>query len=409
VNILLGISGSISCYKTYDLTRDLIKKGHNVKVILTSGAENFLKPELFEYLGAIKAYAPSDDFNLSTYDKESSNVLHIDLSNWSDILVIAPTTANTIAKLASGFAHDLLASVFLAFDQKKMIQLYPAMNTKMLSNPLTQRNLSTLNELSNIFVGPTASGELACGEIGAGRLEEILTISDLIETITFKDINKSVLITTGATISKLDEVRYLTTPSSGKTGYEIAKAFLTAGHKVKVLAGKYSTTQLEHLTAHPKFSLEFITSTFDLEKKVKENIQDADVYISSAAINDIAFKELDQKLKKKDINNSLEVTLTPDILKSVVLHKKENQFIIGFAAESEINEAILKEKWNSKPVDILIGNKVSNGLSNNSQLGFDSNEGEYFFVKKGEITNNQKLSKKQLASYILTQVTERHL
>ncbi len=405
MKILLGISGSISSYKSFDLVRDLVKKGHELKIILTEGAEKFIKPDLFKYLGAIEVYSSQDDFNLNKYSNVSSNVLHIELTTWSDILVVAPTSANCLSRFAYGQANDLLSSVFLAYPSNKPIQIFPAMNTNMLSNPMVQKNLNSLKSMHNIFIGSTQFGVLACGELGEGKLEEITKIADLIETSPITNSSKYVLITTGATISRLDEVRYLTNPSSGKTGYELAKAFLRQGHKVHVIAGKNSTEKLKNLESHPNYILEFVVSTEDMENSVKRSINQTDIYISSAAINDIAFKQSQNKIKKEEINNTIEISKTTDILKSVLELNKKNLYVVGFAAESDISESILKTKWNRKPVNLLVGNKISSGLANNEIQGFNKDSGSYLFMSQGNIIDQKDLSKVELANYILNKAT----
>ena len=167
MNILLAVTGSISAYKAYDLLRLLIKDGHTVKIILSSGAQKFIKKETFKYLGAESVHTSSDDFS------GEYKILHIELADWADRFVIAPTSANTIAKLSNASADDLTSSVFLAFDSQKPIFIFPAMNTKMLTHPFLQENLEKLKKLKNIFLGQTQFGELACNHIGEGKLEDI--------------------------------------------------------------------------------------------------------------------------------------------------------------------------------------------------------------------------------------------
>jgi phosphopantothenoylcysteine synthetase/decarboxylase len=182
MKILLGITGSISAYKTYDLCRGLVKAGHEVQVILTKGALEFIQPNTFKYLGAKSVFYPGADFDLTHYDESNkSNVLHIHLSKWCDKFIIAPLSANTLGKLAGGLCDDLLSSVFLALD-KKTSMFFPAMNTKMLEHPFVQENLDKLSSLENSYVHPTQSGLLACGDEGFGKLAPVDEIKDLIET-----------------------------------------------------------------------------------------------------------------------------------------------------------------------------------------------------------------------------------
>ena len=308
MNILLAVCGSISAYKSLDLARNLIKSGHNVRIILTQGAAEFVLPQTFSYLGAEKIYQAASDF------KHSSNksILHIELTQWADILLIAPLSANTLSAMAQGLCNDLLTSVCLAWDKQKPILLFSAMNTRMFEHPLIQKNLNTLKSLPWCFAHPPTEGLLACGDQGIGKLPTPELIQDFTESFSLKNArHKKILITTGATIAPLDPIRYLTNPSSGITGFHLASKALRSGHEVCLIAGRYATTRLEHLLEHPRYKLYRIETAEDLFAKVREEFPSCHAYISAAAIGDIAFESVSPK-KIKKINPSRLSPHTPN-------------------------------------------------------------------------------------------------
>ncbi len=406
MKVLLGVCGSISAYKTFDLARLLVNNGHEVKVVLTKGAEEFVRPQVYKYLGVKEVFSSLDDFNYPGTEQRESTVLHIELAKWADKLVVAPLSANTLSKFAHGAANDLLSSIFLAIDQTKQILLFPAMNTKMLTHPFVKENLDLVEKiktLPQVFVSPTKEGELACGDIGAGKLASIEVIKELIETLDFNSRDKKIVITTGATIASVDPVRYLTNASSGKTGFEMAKEMLASGFKVTVIAGKNATEKLDLLSSHPSFNLIRVVSTRDMLAVATESVKDADAYISAAAISDIEFIQGDSKLKKNQLSNSLEITTAPDVLKSVLENKTSKLKVIGFAAETNLTQDILLEKWNRKKVDLLIGTHVSSGLTNNNKVtqGFATDQATYSLLRDGHIFFNGELTKKELSMKVL--------
>jgi phosphopantothenoylcysteine decarboxylase/phosphopantothenate--cysteine ligase len=407
MKILIGISGSISAYKSIELARMFVKDGHQVRCVLTKGALEFLNPNLFTYLGIEQVYTSKDDFNLEKYQQTQSNVLHIELSKWMDIMLIAPASANTIAKMANGLCDDLLMSIFLA-TLNKPVFIAPAMNTNMLEHPMTQNNLKELNSLKHIsFIDPE-SGELACADHGSGKLAHIEKIKTIIETVSLQKNNspKKILISTGASISPLDPVRYLTNPSSGKTGLQFAKEYLRNGDMVTVVGGPNLPIELKYLTEKCNFQLIQATTTSQLKDIIINEFKNCDVYISSAAFCDIEFEDTDQKIKKDNLTGQLNYKAAPDILKEVLSIKKEHQVVIGFAAETNTNSDVFIKKWNSKPVNLLIGNKVESGLKGKQQQGFAQDQGNYYFVSKGEVVSNELLSKSQLAKKMVSYTNE---
>lgn len=407
MKILIGISGSISAYKSIELARMFVKDGHQVRCVLTKGAQEFLNPNLFTYLGIEQVYTSKDDFNLQKYQQSESNVLHIELSKWMDLMLIAPASANTLAKMANGLCDDLLTSIFLA-TLKKPILIAPAMNTNMLEHPITQENLIKLNSLKHInFIAPE-SGELACGDHGSGKLANIEKIKTIVETTSLQknDSPKRVLISTGASISPLDPVRYLTNPSSGKTGLQFAKEYLRNGDSVTVVGGPKLPIELTYLTEKDNFQLIQATTTSQLKDIIINEFNHSDVYISSAAFCDIEFEDTDQKIKKDKLTGQLSYKAAPDILKEVLAIKKDHQVVIGFAAETNTSSDTFIKKWNNKPVNLLIGNKVESGLKGKQQQGFGQDQGDYYFVSKGKILSNELLSKKQLAKKMVSYTNE---
>lgn len=400
MKILLAVTGSIASYKSFDVARQLVKNGHEVKVILTMGALEFIRPETFRYLGVEAVYLPTDDFKPGHLNNKAT-VLHIDLVKWADKLVIAPASANTLARLSMGITNDLLTSVFLAMG-KKPILLFPAMNTEMWSNSRTQEHRGNLEKLSHLGIINPISGLLACGDIGAGKFPEVNSVVDLIESFDPTILkNKKVIITAGATASPLDPVRYITNPSSGKMGISVAKAFLAAGYDVTVLAGHQCTEEVNNLKGHPHFNLMKTPTTALMKEAAVKTFPSADLYISTGAIADIEFDPAAIKLKKEAMGTSLPFRQAADILKEI-LSLKKTQKVVSFAAETETTKEVFMEKMNRKPVDLMIGNKVANGLIGDPEIkGFQKSSGEYFFVEKDSITGPLPLSKFELGQKLV--------
>lgn len=400
MNILLGITGSIASYKSFDVARLLVKNGHSVKVILTKGALEFIRPETFRYIGVEDVYLPTDDFVPANL-KANATVLHIDLVKWADKLVVAPASANTMSRLATGITNDLLTSVFLAIG-KKPVLIFPAMNTEMWKNERIQEHKVKIESLSHVGIVNPVSGLLACGDIGAGKFPEVSSVVDLIEAYNpVEKKNKKVIITAGATASPLDPVRYITNPSSGKMGISVAKAFLSAGYNVTVLAGHQCSPEVENLKGHPGFEL-LRTPTTELMKNAALKVfPEADLYISTGAIADIEFDPATIKLKKEAMGNSLPFRQAADILKEI-LSIRTKQKIISFAAETETTREVFMEKMNRKPVNLMIGNKVANGLIGSNEVeGFQKSHGEYYFVEQTSIKGPLKLSKLELGEKLV--------
>ncbi|EQC47151.1 bifunctional phosphopantothenoylcysteine decarboxylase/phosphopantothenate--cysteine ligase CoaBC [Bacteriovorax sp. Seq25_V] len=408
MRILLGVCGSIAAYKTYDLARGLQKEGHEVKVVLTKGASEFVQAKLFKYLGVKEVYEYSDDFKNLT-----DSILHIELAKWAEHLAIFPASANTISKLAMGQCDDLLTSTFMAKRTDTIVSIYPAMNTFMWTHPITKENIDLIQRLyiaKNIFIHPPSEGLLACGDEGSGKAPDIQKVINCISAINPSiDSNSPLcLINTGATIAPIDPVRYVTNSSTGITGFQLAKEALKRGYRVVLIAGKNATSKIEDLAFLPGFESYRITTTRDMREKVLEYFDKADFYISSAAISDIEFSPSEQKLKKDKLENALFFNQAPDILKEMVERKTANKSairIVGFAAETDLSFEVLNKKWTRKPVDLLVGTLVHSGLCHDKKVsGFANNEASYKFFQNGEIILDEIIQKADLPSAIFREL-----
>lgn len=392
MKLLLGVCGSISAYKTIDLARSLQRQGHEVKVILTKGALEFVKPEVFGYLG-IKSYGPEDDF-------KQEGVLHIELARWCQALFIAPLSANTLSKLAHGSCDDLLTSVFLSLEKEKAKVLCPAMNTLMLSNELTQRNLKTLESIG-CTVLDSNEGVLACGDVGKGKLPSINELSEILPLLVNPPVNKTVVVTAGSTVANIDSVRFITNPAKGGQGYVLAKEALKRGYRVHVIEGHDAMEDFKFLRKHPRYSYEKVNTTTDLLEAVKK-LRPWWAYISPMAVSDIHIEPSKTKLKKAGLKKSLDFEIAPDVLKHVVDNRTPNQKVIGFAAESSLGDEVIKEKIQRKPVDLLVANEADGGLIvGSTQKGFGTRKGNYRFYGNGIDEIYLDLPKEEVAIKIL--------
>jgi len=369
IKILLGITGGIAAYKSAILARRLIDAGATVKVVMTNGAQAFIQPLTFQALTGNPVHT-----NLLDPDAEAA-MGHIELARWADYILIAPATANTIAKVSQGIADDLLTTLCLATDAP--LYVAPAMNRLMWSNPATQSNCELLKSRGVTFIGP-GEGEQACGETGAGRMLEPEGIRDaLIEHINNKDpvINNcatpellaghKLLITAGPTQEAIDPVRYISNHSSGKMGFAIAEAAINMGASVTLVAGPVS------LSASTTINRIDVTTADEMLKAVMNHVPEHDVFISVAAVADYRLETvMDQKIKKNDEQMQLSLVRNPDILKSVSTLKKR-PFCVGFAAETENMEDHARSKLKRKQLDMIAANNV--GQAGNPVFGSDTN------------------------------------
>ena len=345
--IVVGVTAGIAAYKICQLVSSLKKQGNEVHVIMTKEAEKFVTPLTFQSLSNQKVIT-----DMFTVDY-TPDVHHISLAKKADLFVVAPATANIIAKIAHGLADDMLTTTFLAATCPKLI--VPAMNTNMLNNPITQDNIATCQKYG-MHIMCSDAGYLACGDVGAGRLPEPEEIEDAIASLIETDryLNgKHVVITAGATQEEIDPVRYITNHSTGKMGYALAKEARNAGARVTLISGK------TNLTKPYGVDVVNVTSAADMAKSVIDNFEKADVVIMSAAVADYTpIEKVEQKIKKTDGDLSLALKRTQDILLTIGQKKREDQIVIGFAMETEHLLENAAKKLQEKNANYIIANSI---------------------------------------------------
>ena len=346
--IVLGITGGIAAYKMPNVAHALVKLGADVHVLMTQNATEFITPLVFETLTNRRCIVDTFDRNFQ-YD-----VAHVSLANAADLMLIAPATANVIAKMAHGQADDMLTTVTLAAHCPKLVA--PAMNTHMLENPITQDNIRTL-EHYGFTVIPSGSGLLACGDVGSGRLPEESMLVDYVlrELACEKDLTgKKVVVSAGATQEPMDPVRYLTNHSTGKMGYAVARACMLRGAEV-VLLSSTSCTQPDV----PFVKKVPFTTAKDLFEAVKANAMDADALVMAAAVADYRPAEVAaDKVKKHDGEMNIALERTDDILAWVGAHKPETLFVCGFSMETRDLVENSTAKLNKKKMDMIVANNL---------------------------------------------------
>ena len=393
MRVMLGVGGGIAAYKAAELVRQLQQRGHEVQVIMTRAAREFVQPLTFATLTGQKVV--TDLFGQeSASETLASAVEHIGLAQKSNALIVAPATADLLAKFASGLADDFLTTFHLAFTGP--IILAPAMNTAMWEHPATQKNLETLRARGCFVVDPD-DGWLACGTVGAGRLpdpERIAAELDLLAEQKKDLTGESVLITAGPTQEALDPVRYISNRSSGKMGFAIAEAAARRGARVLLISGPVN------LPAPGNVEVIRVKTAQDMRKAVLENLEQSSIIVKSAAVADYYLAEVpQQKLKKTATRLSLELDPTPDILAEIG-QQKGDRLLIGFAAETEnlISEA--RRKMMAKQCDMLVANLV-----NRDGLGFESDLNEVdILTRSGRTVHAGPGAKREIAEKILDQV-----
>ena len=388
--ILLIICGGISAYKSLEIIRLLKKRGATVKTILTKSAKEFVTPLSVASLSQEKVY--DDLFSV----ENESGMDHISLSRWSDLILVAPATANTISKLSKGSSDDLASTVVLASD--KDIFLAPAMNVRMWEHPSTKENLNKLKKYSYKIIGPEI-GDMACGEFGEGKMTEPNEIIRQIESYFF-NLNKNkkfkALVTAGPTYEYIDPVRFITNKSSGKQGFELAKALSKKGFETTLISGP------TNLKINNDINLIQVETADEMFKATQNNLP-TDVAIFSAAVADFKIKEKKrEKIKKIDyVNLNLEENI--DILNYVSNHNSlRPKLVIGFAAETHNIEENSKKKLMAKNCDWIIANDVSN-----KSIGFDSDFNEVTILYKDKKIDDEKLymkKKSEIADEIIDRV-----
>ena len=345
--VVLGVTGSIAAYKIATLASMLVKKQASVHVIMTKNATNFINPITFETLTGHKCLVDTFDRNFEF------QVEHVSLAKQADVVMIAPASANVIGKLAHGLADDMLTTTLLACKCPKIVS--PAMNTAMFENPIVQDNLKILEKYGYEVIQP-ASGYLACGDTGAGKMPEAETLYQYIER-TLADpkdlIGKKVLVTAGPTQENIDPVRYITNHSSGKMGYAVAKAAMLRGADVTLVSGQTALT--------PPMFVKYvqITTAEEMYQEVISRSDEQDIIIKAAAVADYRPKTVyENKVKKKEGQMAIELERTRDILAYLGEHKKENQFLCGFSMETENMIGNSRAKLQKKNLDMVAANNV---------------------------------------------------
>ena len=402
--IILGVCGGVAAYKAVELLRLLIKAGAQVQVVMTPSAEQFVAPMTFQALS-------SNPVRSDLFDKAAeAGMGHIELARWADLILIAPATANTIAKISQGVADNLLTTVCLASAAPLIIA--PAMNQQMWRSEVNQENIKRFKGRPSIsLIGP-ARGEQACGDNGPGRMEEPESIMQFCEqqlqqlkeqqVLSGQLKGKKLLITAGPTIEDIDPVRYISNRSSGKMGYAIARAASEAGAEVTLVSGPVLLDVPERVNCYK------VRSAVQMYKRVFEQLDNIDIFIATAAVADYRPVETkSQKIKKSQDTMTIKLIKNPDILADVSSHN-EKLFTIGFAAETTELEKYALDKLNRKKLDMIAANRVGSDNTGRS-IGFDSDTNELvLFCKNSGAGIEQKIlpetTKQQLARELIKEI-----
>lgn len=389
--VVLGITGSIAAYKMANVASALIKRGADVHVIMTENATHFINPITFETLTNHKCLVETFDRNFQFH------VAHVSLAKQADVMMVAPASANVIGKMAHGIADDMLTTTVLAC--KAPILVAPAMNTNMLENCIVQENIEILKRHGMTMIEP-AAGRLACGDTGSGKLADEDTLIEAIEYALVKDkdlAGKKVLVTAGPTREAIDPVRYITNHSSGKMGYAIAKAARNRGAEVTLVSG------VTNLLAPAGVKRVDVVSAKDMFEAVKESMDSQDIIIKAAAVADYRPSVVsEQKMKKSDQDMALALERTDDILQYVGAHKKEGQFLCGFAMETEQLLERADEKRRRKNLDMIVANSISQ-----EGAGFQGDTNIVTIITEDGQLPVGMMPKAQVASVILDEIVKR--
>ena len=387
--VVLGVTGGIAAYKAIDIISALKKKDIEVNVIMTRSAKEFVSPLTFQTLS--QNIVVSDMFE----EPKAFEIQHISLAKKADIILVAPATANIIGKVANGIADDMLSTTIMATKAKVVFAL--AMNTNMYNNKIVQENISKLKSYGYEFIEPT-SGRLACGDDGKGKLADAKYIADKVESMLYnpKDLEgKTVLVTAGPTIANIDPVRYITNKSTGKMGYAIAKEARDRGAEVILISGP---TNLEK-----PFEVEFISVNTNEEmlKEVLWHYEKADIVVKTAAVSDYKPRYYsEEKIKKCEESISIELLKDKDILKTLG-EKKQNQILVGFAAESSNLIENAKNKLIKKNLDYIVANDILH-------TGFALEDNEVSIIcKDGDVIKLESMNKKKVAKELFDIVNKR--
>lgn len=388
--ILLGVTGGIAAYKSAELVRAIRRQGASVKVVMTPGALEFITPLTMQALSGNQVHT-----ELLDADAEAA-MGHIELARWADIVLIAPATADFLAKLVQGIGGDLLTTVCLA--SRSPICVAPAMNQAMWANAATQENLTKLIDRGVSVFGP-GQGEQACGDVGMGRMLDPVELSELLAAKFAMGslAGKKVVITAGPTQEAIDPVRYISNHSSGKMGYAIAEAAAEAGATTVLISGPVS------LASPPRITVEHVISALDMKAAAEKHASGADIFIGAAAVADYRPREKQIHKIKKQAESSLviEMTKNPDII-GIIAESKVCSYVVGFAAETQNIESYARDKLVRKHLDLVVANNVSK-----PGIGFNSDNNDVLLIDADSSIEIDGLSKKQLARTLIENIARR--
>ena len=394
-NILICISGGIAAYKINFLIRDLIKKGAEVQILTTPSAENFVSKLTLSTLSKNPVFS---DF----YSENGTWNNHVEFALWADLILIAPCTANTLAKMIHGICDNLVIATYMS--AKCPVFIVPAMDLDMYQHPSTQQNLEIAEDFGH-FIIPAETGELASGLVGQGRMAEPETITKKIEEFFSKAthektlLGKTVLITAGPTYEAIDPVRFIGNHSSGKMGFSIAEEAANRGAKVILISGPSSEK-----THHQNIEIHRVTSAKEMSEEVFKHYENVDIAIASAAVADYAPKEIaKEKIKKNDESLTIELVKNPDILKTMG-ERKSHQFLVGFALETQNEEENATGKLKKKNLDMIVLNSLRD-----EGAGFKNDTNKIKIFTKTESQEFHLKSKNEVANDILNFVEEQIL
>jgi phosphopantothenoylcysteine decarboxylase/phosphopantothenate--cysteine ligase len=397
-SVLLIIGGGIAAYKSLDLIRRLAERGIGTRAILTRAGAEFVTPLSVSALAGEKVF--QDLFSLT----DEAEMGHIELSRSTDLVVVAPATADLMAKVANGTANDLASTALLATD--KRVLMAPAMNVRMWNHPATQRNFQTLKNEGVLFVGPN-DGEMACGEYGPGRMAEPLEIVAAVEAALATPAKGPLsgvkaLVTAGPTQEPLDPVRYISNRSSGKMGYALAEAAVARGARVTLISGPV------HLAPPRGVTFVGVRTAREMRDQVFANLEPAGIIIKAAAVADFHLAKVPpQKMKKTAARLSLELDPTPDILAELG-RKKGDRLLVGFAAETENLQQESRRKLEAKNCDMVVGNLVGGAVGEDTVFDADENE-VLLAMRTGEVVAVARASKRAVADRIFDEVLKLRL
>jgi phosphopantothenoylcysteine decarboxylase/phosphopantothenate--cysteine ligase len=388
--ILLGISGGIAAYKTAELVREWIKAGAEVEVILTAAAQQFVTPLTMETL--INRQVHTELFP----EKQFSATVHIDLADWADVVLVAPATANIIARIRHGLGNDLLSTVCLAAWKKTV--LAPAMNSNMWLNPAVQENLQVLSDRGYLIIEPS-SGDLACGYTGIGRLPDRPVIDFWLRSALVKSKKlkgKTVLVTAGRTEEEIDPVRLITNRSSGRMGFAIAEQAFFNGARVILVSGPNELDRLPGIEYHQ------VVSATEMEQVVADYVEDSDIIFATAAVSDYRPRDVFfRKMKKEKKEQQLTLVQNPDILAGIG-KLKGNRIVVGFALETDNEEANAKKKMREKNLDMIV---LNNPGEPGAGFAVETNKVSLFIQKKKPL-KLPLMTKSALAARLIDEVSK---